>query len=206
MTQRTSGWRSVLSLPGIYGFCQNLLGSSRSRREMIENHIRPKAGMRILDLGCGPARILDGLPEEVEYVGVDLSREYIDAAREKFGDRGAFFCLSVDALDDKAFEGFDLVMGLGVLHHLDDGQARSFFAVAAKALNENGRCLTVDPCRVPGQHPVARLLIRMDRGRNVRTAEQYALLAGSVFSRVAQEIRHDRLRVPYTHHIMECRR
>jgi SAM-dependent methyltransferase len=184
----------------------NLLGGSRPGRELVEQYIRPEKGMRILDLGCGPAAILEYLPENAYYVGVDLSHDYIDAARKRYGKRGTFHCMAVESLHGAGLAGFDLVMGLGVLHHLDDEQARSFFAVAVAALNESGRCLTVDPCRVPGQHPVARLLIRMDRGRNVRSPYEYAVLAGSAFSGVVQNINHNWLRVPYTHHIMECRR
>lgn len=205
MSQRTSGWRLPLSLPGIYGFCMNLLGGERPGRELVEKHIRPVKGMRILDLGCGPAAILDYLPENVYYAGVDLSHAYIEAARKNYGKRATFYCLPIESLDASILTGFDLVMGLGVLHHLDDAQARSFFTAAAKALDENGRCLTLDPCLVPDQHPLARLLIRMDRGRNVRTAEEYAALSRSVFTGLDQSIIHNWMRVPYTHHIMECR-
>lgn len=206
MAQRTTGWRLPLSMPGIYARCQNLLGGPRSRRKLVEQYIRPAGGMRILDLGCGPAMILDYLPDNIYYVGVDLSTAYTEAARNKYGQRASFYCLPVESMEDAGFAGFDLVMGLGVLHHLDDVQARRFFAIAASSLKENGRCLTVDPCRDPGQHPVARLLVLMDRGRHVRTAKEYAVLTQKNFPDVSQEIRHDRLRVPYTHHIMECRK
>lgn len=206
MAQHTSGWRLPLSLPAIYGFCMNLLGGPGPARKLVQTYIRPEKGMRILDLGCGPAAILDNLPGSVIYVGVDLSPAYIDAARKNYAKRATFYCLPIESLEASIFSGFDLVMGIGVLHHLDDNQARDFFSVAAKTLNENGRCLTFDPCLAPGQHPVARLLIRMDRGRNVRYSDQYAALAKSAFSGVDQFIIHDWMRIPYTHHIMECRR
>ena len=101
---------------------------------------------------------------------------------------------------------FDLVLGTGVLHHLDDIQARGFFSLAERMLRTGGRCLTLEPCLVKGQHYVARMLIRLDRGRNVRTAQEYAALASASFSDVSQTLRHDLLRVPYTHLIMECRK
>ena len=207
MAQKISGWRSVLSFPGIYRLSQNILGCSSSRYEFVKIYIRPKPSMRILDIGCGPASILKYLPEDINYVGVDLSSEYIQAAKERYGHRGQFYCLAVESIPEKFLGQFDLVMGLSVLHHLDDDQARSFFSMAAKAITQNdkGRCLTVDPCFVAGQHPIARILIRMDRGQNVRTAAEYSTLAKTAFSHVTHAIRHDRLRVPYTHHIMECR-
>jgi SAM-dependent methyltransferase len=207
MSQKTSGLRSILSLPGIYQVCQDLLGGTHARQEFIARYIRPKPNMRILDLGCGPASVLEYLPEYIHYVGADLSLEYIDAARKKYGNRGNFFCLSVDEIPEVVLEKYDLVMGIGVLHHLEDDQARGFFSTAAGALDDKdaGRCLTVDPCFVERQNPIARLLIRMDRGQNVRRADEYSALARDFFSSVNQEIRHDRLRLPYTHHIMECR-
>jgi SAM-dependent methyltransferase len=206
MSQKTTGWRSILSMPRIYSLCQNLLGGTRAQEEFIEKYIRPEPDMRILDLGCGPADILELLPQNIHYAGVDFSPEYIQAAKVKYGSLGEFYCRPVEELLDSGMTGFDLVMGLGVIHHLDDKQATSFFGTAARALNEKGRCLTVDPCLVPGQHPIARILIRMDRGQNVRSADEYSSLARIFFSQVSQNVRHDRLRLPYTHHIMECRK
>lgn len=205
MGQRTSGWRSLLSLPSVYGFCQNLLGDRDSQHELVSGFIRPFAGMRILDLGCGPADILCFLPDDVRYVGIDLSRPYIEAAHRRHGARGEFHCAPLESMAAAGRGGFDLVMGLGVLHHLDDRQAKRFFELAAEMMTANGRCLTLDPCRAAGQHPLARLLIRMDRGANVRTAEAYGALAAASFAHRSQVIRGDLLRVPYTHHIMECR-
>jgi len=206
MSQRITGWRLPLSLPGVYTFFQNLLGGPQPWRDLVKIHIRPEKGMHILDIGCGPAAILDYLPESVHYVGVDLSQEYINAARKQYGPRGEFHCMPAESFQKNGnLSGFDLVMGLGLLHHLDDTQAMHFFSAATNALRSHGRCLTVDPCMVDGQHPLARFLIRMDRGQNVRTAEAYLSLAKPFFNSAVQNIYHDWLRVPYTHHIMECR-
>lgn len=206
MTQNAFGWRSILSLPGIYRYCQNILRRPGSRAELVDKYIRPEQGMSILDLGCGPAAILKYLPENIHYAGVDVSVKYIDAARATYGNKGHFYCLPVDALHDAGIGGFNLVMGLGVLHHLDDNQAMTFFDIAANVLELDGRCLTVDPCFVQGQSTISGILIHMDRGKNVRTADRYAALAKDAFSHITYNIHHDRLRVPYTHHIMECRR
>jgi hypothetical protein len=50
-----------------------------------------------------------------------------------------------------------------------------------------------------------RLLLKMDRGRFVRTPDAYVRLAREVFSDVQAVICHDLLRLPYTHNIMTCR-
>ncbi|RKZ63742.1 MAG: class I SAM-dependent methyltransferase, partial [Candidatus Parabeggiatoa sp. nov. 3] len=46
--------------------------------------------------------------------------------------------------------------------------------------------------------------ISKDRGQNVRTQEGYLELASQVFSNITTDIRHDLLRIPYTHFILEC--
>ena len=196
----------MLSLPMVYSTCMNMLGGQRAESELIFRYIRPAPGMRILDLGCGPAAILKLLPEKVVYVGIDISQAYVDAARKRYGDRAVFHCMPVESVSSANLAAFDLVIGLGVLHHLDDAQAEDFFSLAAQVLHDKGRCLTLDPCLVDGQHWITRRLIELDRGRNIRNTEGYQALAAQSFSQAKLAIRHDLLRVPYTHLIMECRK
>lgn len=202
MAQVTTGWRKALAMPFAYRAAMRLLGGRCSRPDFVRVYIQPEPGMRILDLGCGPAAILEYLPETTHYVGVDMSRKYIDDARAKYGDRGVFHCLPLNEVVKVGQADFDMVLGLGLLHHLDDAQAQYFFSIAASMLRNGGRCLTLDPCFVQGQHPVARFLISKDRGQNVRTVEQYVELGRTSFRCIDQFIRHDLLRVPYTHFIM----
>ena len=58
MAQRTSGLRSVLSLPAAYQLFTRIVGSPAVWHEFIDNHVRSKAGDRVLDIGCGPGDIL----------------------------------------------------------------------------------------------------------------------------------------------------
>jgi SAM-dependent methyltransferase len=203
VAQVTSGLRSVLSIPWVYDSFQELMGASRGRRELVRDFIRPVAGARILDLGCGTAEILKFLPEDVEYHGYDASPEYIEAARARYGKRGMFECALVDDARLATLPKMDIVLAIGLIHHLDDAEAGALFALARRALREGGRLVTIDPAFAPGQNPVARKLVSMDRGRNVRDAEGYRRLAAAAFARVTGTLRH-RLWIPYTHWIMEC--
>ena len=203
MAQVTTGIRSILSHSRVYEFLQGFLGGKRGYRYFVDTYIRPHPGMRILDIGCGPATVLDHLLETVEYVGLDIHEKYVASARKKFGRRATFLCSTIEAAPSDLAD-FDLVLGMGLLHHLDQEPAEHFFALAAKALKPNGRCLTVDGGLVPGQHLLARLFIALDRGRNIRTAEGYKALAHTAFPVAQQTVRHDLLRLPYTHIIMEC--
>ena len=64
--------------------------------------------------------------------------------------------------------------------------------------------MTLDGVWEKGQSVVSRYLLARDRGRFIREEEEYAELALQFFRDVKPSIRHDLLRIPYTHIILEC--
>ncbi|MBI2407017.1 MAG: class I SAM-dependent methyltransferase [Gemmatimonadetes bacterium] len=204
MSQTTGGFRKVLSSAAIYDAVQAALGSDRFRRRVVAEFLGPRPYLRVLDIGCGTGDMRDYLPRDVEYVGVDPSASYIAAARKRFGPRGSFRVDSVATLDVLSMPPFDVVLAIGVLHHLDDDEARHLFRLGSAALGGAGRMLTADPrCDVASGF-VARLLISLDRGQRIRTLDEYAALARSAFRDVECQPRDDLLRVPYAHALMTC--
>ncbi len=195
--------RSLLANPSAYWLLQRMLGAAAVHRHLVDEHARVRPGERVLDIGCGPGHLLEALPE-VEYVGLDLSAEYIDAARRRYGERGVFHQVDVsDArLDDEP--PFDVALAVGVLHHLDDSEARTLLGLAAERLGPSGRFVSLDPTVCEGQPAVARWLASRDRGQHVRAPEDYAELAASAFSSVARSVRHDLALIPYSHAILAC--
>jgi SAM-dependent methyltransferase len=197
------GVQQILALPGVYSVFRRMIGGGGVTVYVAE-HIRPQLGNRILDVGCGPGDILDYLPA-VDYVGLDCSAEYIHSARNRFGSRGRFVLARISEADVDRPGTYDLVLATGVLHHLDDSEALALFRLARQALQPDGRLVTLDGCYEQGQATLARLLLRMDRGKFVRKRAAYVELASQVFPVVETRVRHDLLRMPYTHLIMECR-
>jgi SAM-dependent methyltransferase len=203
MAQITDGLRAVLGHPAIYNTLQFLVGANRLHREIVQTYLRPRPGARILDIGCGPGPVLDYMPE-VDYVGIDLSLDYINAARRRHGGRGRFLACSAEDLGRHMDGGFDLVLASGLLHHLDDDQSVGLFATARSLLAPDGRLVTVDSSREPGQSALARFIVDRDRGCNVRDSKGYAALAQASFSRVTTSLRDDVLRIPVTLCFLEC--
>lgn len=195
--------RGVLSHPRVYALAQRGFGALRSRRRLVNDYIRPRPGDRILDIGCGTGDILDFLPQ-VDYVGFDLSAEYVEAARARYGDRGRFHQSDVLEADLDGESPFDLVIATGVIHHLDDARADRLVALASRLTGESGRLVTFDGTFVEGQHRVARWLIERDRGQYVRTPDAYVALAERHFGRVQHDVVSDFLRVPYTHCVLDA--
>ena len=180
------------------------MGGETARERYFAEYVTPLAGEKVLDLGCGPADVLDCLPA-VNYTGLDISAEYINAAKSSFGGRGRFQCADVGIATLAEERGtFDLVMANGVLHHLDDGRAAKLVHLAHLALRPDGRLITCDGCYTPEQSKIARWLLGKDRGKFVRTQTEYLRLTSEGFRKVESHLRHDLLRIPYTHVIMCC--
>lgn len=199
-------WRSVhsfLGVPAVYRiFGQAVIGDGY--RTYVSQYVRPEPGQRVLDIGCGPGDILEHLPA-VHYTGFDINEQYIAAARKRFGHRGRFFTGDVASVTITEERGsFDLALATGVLHHLDDQRACSLLRLAHLALRPGGRLITYDGCFVKGQPRLARWVVSKDRGRYVRSPEKYLELVRPFFAQVTATVRHDLLRIPYTHLILAC--
>jgi SAM-dependent methyltransferase len=204
MALRTGVVRGWLANARVYSLVQRLLGADAVRHYFVATYLRPADGERILDLGCGPGEILE-LLGQVEYLGVDLSPGYIEAAGRRFGERGRFLCADIRSLSLDAPGGFDAIISIGVLHHLDDGEVVAVMRTAADLLAPGGRLLTLDPAVTREQPRAARWLIARDRGRSVRAPDGYRELAAAGFRSVNVSVHHDLARVPYTHVMLECR-
>jgi len=160
-------------------------------------------------VGCGPGDIAAYLPASVDYVGFDMSEEYIQTAKQRFegkerGPKCQFFHGLVNDAALRVFDDFDIVTANSVLHHLADDEAIAMFELAKKALRPSGRLITLDPCFVENQSRIARFLLSRDRGRYIRTDVRYRALASKVFTHVSSRVLRDLLRVPYANIVMEC--
>ncbi len=121
--------------------------------------IRPLAGKRALDVGCGAGLLCEPLARlGASVTGVDAAAENIAAAKAHADGGGleiAYYCEDIGEL---GLSGFDLVTAMEVIEHVADKPA--FLAALAAALapaNENRGGLMVLSC--PNRTPQSKLLL-----------------------------------------------
>lgn len=199
MTQTTTGLRAILGLPAVYSAFQRFVGTSGLSRMLASDHLRLEPGMRLLDVGCGPGDLLEELPADVDYTGVDLSAAYVEKARARFGDRGAFHVADVRQASELELGDFDVVSVFGLLHHLDDDAVLGLFRAVRRVLRPGGRAVVVEPCFHERQSFVERFLMNCDRGRNVRTVDAYLELVRDSFPEPQHTLIEGVYRIPWTH-------
>jgi ubiquinone/menaquinone biosynthesis C-methylase UbiE len=205
--QKTTGIFSILSTSWIYELFQTSVGSRKARKWLAENIWKIQSGQKVVDMGCGPGTIRSLLPDSIQYVGFDLSNEYIQAAQKRFGDKGVFIEATAKKLiknQDKRLSGADVVLCNALLHHLNDEEVLEIFTLAKEILNKGGRFICIESVLLLNQDSISRWFINRDRGLNNRTESEWKLLMKKVFPDYQTWIVTSLLRIPYTHIIMQA--
>ena len=166
---------------------------------IVDEYVKPIPGCRVLDVGCGNADLATLLPAGVTYLGLDNNPKYIESARQRGID---VIEAHVDQLGKLGYEPFDVVVAIGLLHHLDDQTAMDLICDVAKVLTPGGYLVTVDPVNHPNQSYVSRTIMRFDRGKHIRRESEYVTLAERAFDSPLPTVRYDLNPFPYAHCII----
>jgi SAM-dependent methyltransferase len=202
--QSNAGLLRWLKMPFLYNLFQAVVGGNALRRRLIQNHARARPGNKVIDIGCGPAQALQSLPG-VEYLGLDTNPDYIAFAMRTYGDKGTFVVGDTRSLrGDSRFKDADIVIAIAVLHHLDDEEAADCIRFAYDALKRGGRLICHDPCWIPNQGMFSKCIMSHDRGRNIRTEQQYRQLVAKFSGNVRARVDTKPMRIPYVTVLLEC--
>src|SRR6476619_8098463 len=194
--QRNFGPQGWLKVPRFYNVFQDAIGGNALRQRFIRNHVRAKPGDKVIDIGCGPAQILPWLPE-VDYLGLDTNPACIASAKQMHPDRGTFVVGNTESLwDDSRFRDADVVIGLGILHHLGDKEAEHCVRFAHRTLKQGGRFVCFEACWVPDQGFLSRYIMSRDRGQHIRTEQSYCDLVQTAFKDPMVWVQPKALRIP----------
>ncbi len=165
------GIYKILSIPKVYSFIQWLFHHPRTESYFQES-IGVTEEKKILDVGCGPGDNVLKYPNS-EYVGIDISQEYIDNANNRFGKLGRFYCVSVDEIEKTDITKIDIVIIHAVLHHLSDEQISGMLEKLKDIMNPGSVLIALDCAFFPKQNPISRMLVSLDRGMFVREVDHY---------------------------------
>ncbi len=209
--QDDSGLKKILTLSWAYTLFKRALGNRRAYEWMNREFWHAQPGQKVVDIGCGPGIVLRFLPADIDYVGFDVSEEYIRHARETHaGDpRRTFLVGNSEAFIEQlpaSMANADLVLINGVLHHLDDDEAITALRLARACLAPGGRLVSYENCLLRSQALLARWIVGKDRGRNLRYESEWKALFSRVFDDFDTHILTGLLRIPYTHIVVEARR
>ncbi|MBW3623420.1 MAG: methyltransferase domain-containing protein [Armatimonadetes bacterium] len=108
---------------------------TRYGEEIVAGMLSPRAGERILDLGCGTGHLTNQIAESgAEAVGLDASPAMVEEARRNY-PRLEF--VQADARDFRFDEPFDAVFSNAALHWIQPPEP--VIACVAASLKEGGR-------------------------------------------------------------------
>jgi SAM-dependent methyltransferase len=201
MIERTGGVHKIVTLPALYSVIQRMISGAVAHKKVAERLFAGLEGKRVVEIGCGPGTWAPFLSRASNYIGVDWNEKHIAVAQNTYGSERMRFVRGdlSDADLLPQLDKCDAVIGMGILHHLDDRIAADVLAQAATILLPGGRYIGNEPVRHTGQHPVARLLKSLDSGKNIRTEAGYRHLFGEAFGTLHTQIVTDLIRMPYSH-------
>lgn len=204
-SQSNSGVYKFLNFSVVYNAWQFFVGGKKARTTIAQKYIKAKPGESVLDIGCGTGSLFELMGKDVNYVGYDISEKYIDFAKNKYKDcpNARFYCTKVNEME--LYEkDFDVVIAIGILHHLDDNEAARVVELAFKHLREGGRFVLMEPAWIDNQNSVAKFMLQIDRGKAIRKVEGYTKLFEPYFKSYTAVIDSNLFNVPYTSCIIEA--
>ncbi len=127
---------------------------------------------RVLELGCGDhSQVWEHTTRDADVLAIDISQVAVDAARERAAEESLtgveFRLMNAEELELED-SSFDVVIGSGILHHLDTPKA---MAEVARVLRPGGRGVFLEPL---GHNPILRAYRRVTPGD--RTPDEHPLL------------------------------
>ena len=196
MSQRKNQIYNFINNPLIYKIIQGVMSGTSFRNSIIKKNIT-KNNLKILDIGCGPAQILEHIPQ-CDYYGYDIDRRSIQYAKKKYYQKNYhFYCKKFNKTELKKLPKFDFIIFFGILHHLSNKEVHEMLKLCKKIMKKNSKLLTEDPIFLKNQNVIAKFLIKKDRGLNVRKKQQYINLLKKHFKKIKNKVTHQYF-IPYT--------
>ncbi len=160
----------------------------------IAAKLNVKPGQKILDIGCGWGGMAIFLARnyDVEVVGITLSEEQIDLAKQRVKEAGVADRVSIELVDYRDFAAagrkFDRIVSVGMFEHVGQPQFETFFEACGNLLTDDGVMLlhTIGRLGSPGSTDAFTRKYIFPGGyipalsETVSASEKYRLIASDV--------------------------
>lgn len=142
-------------------------------RRVISDILKGEKYNGVLDFGCGIG-ILAPLFSPKQYLGFDIDAGAIAYAKNKYPE----YSFQVgDATELNLDKKFDLVVVVGVLHHLNDRELQTSLQVMKSLLVPNGKIVLIEAIPPIYKWNILGQILRiLDRGHYVRDMKGYRSL------------------------------
>ncbi|GAB2752758.1 class I SAM-dependent methyltransferase [Salinifilum aidingensis] len=133
-------------------------GAQHAKHDLVARKLALRAGMRLLDVGCGWGGMVMHAAEHygVRALGVTLSQQQAEWAQKVIAERGLSQLAEVRHLDyrDVPESDFDAVSSIGLTEHIGRDQLPEYFRSLAGKLRPGGRLLNHCITRPHGGHGI----------------------------------------------------
>ena len=164
----------VLSNRYFYTCYQYCVGGTQYRDRVIKQALNIMKPCSVLDLGCGPGPTFRVLPPEIKFHGIDLSADYLKLAQKKRPSANLILgdVTAGDWHKEVHGEEFNLVLAMGLFHHLSDHQMERLISNLSLLLLPGSTIFSVDPTIKSDTSKMATWFANNDRGKYVRSPEK----------------------------------
>lgn len=160
--------------PRLYGSVQSLIRGRKFQKKFVEKYLKLSPGMAVLDVGCGTGWLYSAIRDlHCEYTGIDSCEKRIRTCKARFENKEAFQVAKAEGIKSLSENKYDVVVAFGLLHHLEDNEAKSLAEGAHRCLKKSGQLITADGVFLEKQNIVKKMLLRLDRGKFIRNTHEY---------------------------------
>jgi ubiquinone/menaquinone biosynthesis C-methylase UbiE len=177
----------------------------RGTTEIVRNQVlKPYGVKKVLDFGCGIGYHSKEFIGS-EYLGIEPLSDCVNKANRMFKNSGNNFIVGDhDSLKSIKDSSYDLIIALGVLHHINDSIFDEFIKESHRILKAGGRLTTFDPVYHKDQSKISKWVVSRDRGTWIRTTEGYSERIQKIYNQEpSKKIYTNLLRIPYDHIALE---
>ena len=155
----------------LYDFLSVLSGNINSFRKTIRANLSCEKNIKVLDWGCGTG-IFSTLFNHDGYHGIDVDEKRIRYAKKKYPEYNFEY---VRDFNDHSYELYDMILFVGVLHHMNDRIIKENISMIIKHLKLNGKIIAIEPT-LTGLKYRDKFICYLDRGAFIRSSFDYIKL------------------------------